>query len=493
MRFRIFTALFLSAVILFAPVQNCFAARFPKTPSTLVELSHELQESYLRLFRISPSLHFTTDQINQMRELLNKQQNECTGAMKHAADHYKSQINKTEAHLRKVSATLSDARRHGIHCKIQNLRYEHAQASVLAQHAIPIAYANEEAKLDLIEHWPSDLKTIKQDIASGSYHNRRWGNVQDIGKRTIVPGQQDDLKMGEEAVKQFKESGLEPPVLKDRKILTYVNTLAQQVAMHSDLKVTLHLTVLNTKQINAFSFPGGFVFIDRGLLDNVDDAAELAGVIGHEIGHVVCRHAHKKMEHEEIANIFMQGAAVAASILVPGSSSVGGYLATQYALQYGFYGAGMLLNLGLLGVSREYELQADQLGIQYAWNAGYDPSGFIRFFDKLATKVGYVQGVGWFYDHPPFYTRMLDAEREIMFLPKNQDLIVTSSAFKQMKQELAAYEAKNGINTKTPKALPYERVKGCTKPRKFGYDHMQPVQSLCSSIGHRGSIGSNRD
>ncbi|MEJ2006538.1 MAG: M48 family metalloprotease [Acidobacteriota bacterium] len=473
-------AILLTEVILFVPAGTCLAASFPRTPSNLTELGHELQKSYLKLFRISPSLHFTSDQINQMRNLLHNQQSECTGAMKKRADRYKAEIRHDENHLQRVSATIANSQRHNIHCKIQNLRYERAQASVLAQHAIPIAYANEEAKLDLIQNWPSDLQKIKQEIASGAYLHRRWGDVQDIGKRTIVPGQQDDIRVGEEAVKQFKASGLMPPVLKDPQIVDYVNKVAQQVALHSDLKVVLHLTVLDTKQINAFSFPGGYVFVDRGLLNATDDSSELAGVIGHEIGHVVCRHAHRKMEHEKIAGIFMEGAAAAASILIPGAGSIGGYLAEQYAFQYGFYGAGMLLNLAMLGVSRDYELQADQLGIQYAWNAGYDPTGFIRFFDKMATKVGYVQGVGWFYDHPPFYTRMLDAEREIMFLPKKQDLEINSKNFENMKKELARYMSRKNEQAKKH-VLPYVRAKGCSAPQKFGYKHNEPIQRLCSS------------
>lgn len=467
-------------MVLFLPAGNYYAATFPKTPHYLTKLSHELQKSYLTLFRISPSLHFTSDQINQMQDLLQKQQSECVGAMKHEQDKYKAEISHLESHLQKVTATISKKQRHNIHCKIQNLRYERAQAAVLAEHAIPIAYANEKAKLNLIEHWPSDLKKIKAEIASGAYRHRRWGNVQDIGKRTIVPGQEKDVKVGEKAVRQFKASGLMPPVLKNVRIYDYVNRVGQQVAMHSDMKVPLHLTILNTKQINAFSFPGGFVFVDRGLLDAADNSSELAGVIGHEIGHVVCRHAHRKMEHRKLASIFMEGAAVAASVLIPGANTIGGYLAQQYAFQYGFYGAGMLLNLALLGVSREYELQADQLGIQYAWNAGYDPTGFIKFFDKLATKVGYVQGVGWFHTHPPFYTRMRDAMREIMFLPKKRELRINSKAFKNMKKELARYEAKNHLKTKH-KVLPYEHVKGCSKPRKIGYNRKQPIQKVCSS------------
>ena len=83
-----------------------------------------------------------------------------------------------------------------------------------------------------------------------------------------------------------------------------------------------------------------------------------------------------------------------------------------------------VLNLNLLGVSRDYELEADQLGMQYAWNSSYDPSGFIRFFDKIATREGYVNGASWFCTHPPFYQGMVDARREIMFMPAKPDLIV---------------------------------------------------------------------
>ena len=111
--------------------------------------------------------------------------------------------------------------------------------------------------------------------------------------------------------------------------------------------------------------------------------------------------------------------------------------ALYYAIQYGFYGLGLVLNLELLGVSRDYELEADQLGVQYAWNAGYDPSGFIRFFDKIATREGYVNSASWFRTHPPFYQRMVDTRREIMFLPEQPEMIVQTSAFDQMKKELA--------------------------------------------------------
>ena len=141
-----------------------------------------------------------------------------------------------------------------------------------------------------------------------------------------------------------------------------------------------------------------------------------------------------------------------------------------------------MLSLNLLGVSRDYELQADQLGVQYTWNAGYDPTGFIRFFDKIATKKGYVEGVSWFRTHPPFYTRMLDAEREIMFMPKKSGYIVTTTAFQQMKKELAKVEKAAAKDEKNkPSLYDFAKDEGCPVPKKIEFEPGQPIEQLCHS------------
>jgi predicted Zn-dependent protease len=207
------------------------------------------------------------------------------------------------------------------------------------------------------------------------------------------------------------------------------------------------------------SYTNAAEFVERGLLEQADDESELAGVLAHEIGHDVARHAHKLMKKATIADIFFQGAEIAALILTGGAVGIG----TYYALQYGFYGLGLVLDLKLLGVSREYELEADQLGIQYTWNTGYDPSGFVRFFDKMATQEGCVNGVGWFYDHPPFYQRMVDAERETMFLPERGQLAEQTSAFEQMKKELMGVKQQADKEEKDKPSLLLPE-KGCPAP-----------------------------
>ncbi|HYY72780.1 MAG TPA: M48 family metalloprotease, partial [Candidatus Bathyarchaeia archaeon] len=450
----------------------------PLVHSIFTPLQKDLQKPYLDLFREAPELEYSPAQIQQMRDYVNEAKDYCVTQFKQRHNQLHAQMEQAQKDLKENTSHLSDPARHNLHCKIQNLRAEANQDDMLANHAIPVAYENKEAKLDLIQRWPADLTNIRAQLADGAYLSRRWGDVKDIGFRQIEPGQKDDIKAGQDAIKQMKLSGLMPKELDDPAIVNYVTGVAQKVAAHSDLHVPLHVTVLNSKEINAFALPGGFLFIERGLLDAADDESELAGVIGHELGHDVARHGHRLMKRATIESIFYQAAEVAAVVLTGGVAGIG----TYYALQYGFYGLGLVLDLQLLGVSREYELEADQLGLQYAWNSGYDPNGFIRFFDKMATKEGYVNGVSWFRTHPPFYERMVNAEREMMFLPKKQNLIVQTDAFLKMKKELSKVTAKAKNEEKNqPSLLATEQ--GCPAPHKYEYKTGEPIEDLCSLPG----------
>jgi predicted Zn-dependent protease len=166
----------------------------------------------------------------------------------------------------------------------------------------------------------------------------------------------------------------------------------------------------------------------------------LAGVIAHEIAHVTARHGARLMKKANIYNYLFQVAQVAAMIFTGGTVGAG----TYYALQYGFFGLGMVLNLTLLGVSRDFEEEADQLGAQYAWNAGYDPKGFVSFFDKMASEKGYVQSASFFRTHPPFYERIVSTFSEIEYLPPKRDLAVDSTAFRQIKEQLSKVQEQDG-------------------------------------------------
>jgi len=446
-----------------------------KPPTQVFEpLQEELKKSYLTLFETASKLEYSDSQILKMQEYLKQAQDYCVGRFEGVSSEYERRVEDAQKALKK--SNVSDEERHNLHCRIQDARALKAQADVISQHAIPVAYDNKQAKLELIQKWPAQLKEIQQSIADGTYKNRRWADVQDIGFREIEKDQKDDIKLGQEAIRDLKQSGLMPKEIEDEAVVSYVKRIGQKIASNSDLQVPLQITVLNSKEINAFALPGGFVFIERGILESVDDESQLAGVIAHEMSHAVARHGHKLMTKATIASIVYQAAQVAAVILTGGAAGIG----TYYALQYGFYGLGLTLNLTLLGVSRDFEQQADQLGIQYAWKAGYDTSGFIRFFDKMATKEGYVNGASWFRSHPPFYQRMVVSEREIMYLPKQQNAIVNTTEFAAMKQSLAKVSVKAEEESKGKPSL-VSPEQGCPAPSKLLYEADQPIETICST------------
>jgi hypothetical protein len=434
-----------------------------------------LQNPYHELFDQAPGLEFSEAQIAAMRKYLDESRDQCVRRLKRRADDLDKQLRTTQATLKASTARIDDAQRKATHCRIQNLRALASQARVLAEHAIPVAYENRKAKLDLIEKWPEELKRIKAEIAAGTQYQRKWGDVKDIGFRDLMPGQENDIKDGQEAVRQMKIAGLMPPEIEDAAVRRYVTTLAERIGKHSDLRVPLKVTLLNSKEINAFALPGGFLFVQRGLLEAVENESQLAGVLAHEIAHVTARHGHKLMKRATIASILYQTAQIAAIILTGGAATIG----TYYALQYGFYGLGLVLSLDMLGVSREFELEADQLGVQYAWNSGLDPNGFIRFFDKMATTEGYVNGLSWFRTHPPFYQRMVHTKREIMFLPRKDGLAENSNEFDRMKVALAKVTAQAAEEEKDRPSL-LAPVQGCAAPEKIEYKPGQPIEALCS-------------
>lgn len=480
MIFKRFVAVLLCELLVLLPATAGQAQQAPQAspqPAEKTALRQYLQKSYLELFELTPMPSFTAAEIQAQREALKKGENFCVKGFKDRAKAYQNQIEAVRTNLKKTTATIPEAERKNAHCSIQNLDLLKSESDVLAGHAIPTAYDNLSAKLDLIEQWPATQRQIQQELASGSYTTRRWADVKDIGFREIERGQQDDIKDGQKAVEEMKRIGLMPPAVEDKAIQEYVNSVAQRVAQHSDLKVPLHVEVLQSREINAFALPGGYLFIERGLLEAADDESELAGVIAHEIAHDTARHGHKLMKRATIAGIFYQAAQVAAMVLTGGVASIGMY----YALQYGFYGLGLVLNLKLLGVSRDYELEADQLGTQYAWSAGYDPSGFIRFFDKMATKKGYVNSVSWFRTHPPFYNRMVQTQREIMFLERKPTAIMQTSAFERMKKDLIPISAKAEKEEANAPSLRISRQEGCEPPQKLEYKADQPIEQLCAA------------
>jgi len=201
--------------------------------------------------------------------------------------------------------------------------------------------------------------------------------------------------------------------------------------------------------------------VNLGLINKAGNESELAGVLAHEIAHAAARHGAKLQKRANIANILMQAAQVAAVIFTGGVAGIG----TYYALQYGFYGLGMVMDLTLLGVSRDFEMEADQLGVQYAWRAGFDPRGFVTFFDKMASEEGYVKSASFFRTHPPFYDRIVTTFSELEFLPPKANLRMDSSDFTAAKHRVAVVLSKRKVEDENRPTL--HQVPECpTRPGK---------------------------
>jgi len=256
-------------------------------------------------------------------------------------------------------------------------------------------------------------------------------------------------KMGQDAIREMKTQKLMPPEVEDKELTGYVQNLSQEIANNSDLRIPIKVTLLDSMEINAFALPGGFLFVNTGLINKAETESELVGVLAHETAHAAARHGARLMKRATIANIIFQAAQIGAIIFTGGVAGIG----TYYALQYGFYGLGMILDLSLLGVSRDYEAEADQLGAQYAWHTGYDPRGFITFFDKMANEEGYARGASFFRTHPPFIGRIISTFSEITYLPPENEQRVDSSKFTEAKQRVAELIRKREEEEKTRPSL----------------------------------------
>jgi Zn-dependent protease with chaperone function len=415
-----------------------------------------LKKPYLELLELAPTLRFTSSQFDQVRNRLENEEKAKKDQLKSKEENFEKQIKAAQEQLKQLNAKAaieteeSKTQRQAIHCQIQNYQDELAKTKIERQTGVPVEYENYNAKLDFLEKWPAAKREIAQMIATNQAHARKWGDAQDIGFRTIEDKQEDDIKAGQEAVQQLKQFGMLPKEIEDPVITEYVNRIAQNIVRNSDLKVPLHLTVLNSKEVNAFALPGGFLFVNRGLLEETQSEAQLAGVIAHEISHDVARHGHRLMKRATIASVIYQAAQVAALIFTGGAAGIG----TYYALQYGFQGLGMVLSLQLLGV-------------QYLWKSGYNPEGFIQFFDIMASKEGYVEKTSFFRTHPAFYDRIITSYREISFLPKLEQAVDNTSEFQSVKAHLKEIVKNLDAEDKDRPTL-IKREKGCeeTNPEK---------------------------
>ena len=209
----------------------------------------------------------------------------------------------------------------------------------------------------------------------------------------------------------------------DPVITEYVNRVGQNVVLHSDAKIPFTIKVIDSDEVNAFALPGGFFYVNKGLLLAADNEAEIAGVMAHEIAHVAARHA---MENIAKANLW-QGLAIAGSIFLGG---IPGLIYQNTA------------GLGLAALfskfSRSAETEADRLGTQYLYAAGYDPNAMATMFEKLASKNKKKPGflAKTFSSHPQSIER-LEASRVLVGrFPEREEYVLSTSEFQRVKGRL---------------------------------------------------------
>jgi peptidase M48-like protein len=411
--------------------------------SFMTTASEMIRKSYLELFELKDLGKFSASEINGIEAQLKKEQAAEDNRLKKEEDRIKKETDAARERLKQLNKKASrddssaTAQRTQLHCEVLRLEDQLRKTNLQREKGVPIAYQNKFAKLDLIQKWPALRQEIERNIEVGQARQRRFGDIDDIGVRdlgieNLAEKQQSDIKTGKEAIDEMKRQGLMPKEVEDKDTGKYIQSLAEGIARNSDLRIPLKVTLLDSMEINAFALPGGFLFVNSGLVNKAESESELVGVMAHEIAHAAARHGARLMKRAQIASIFFQSAQVAAIIFTGGAASIGSY----YALQYGFYGLGMVLELTLLGVSRDYESEADQLGAQYAWQAGYDPKGFITFFDKMANEEGYVRSASFFRTHPPFLERIMSTFSEITYLPPRKELRMDSSAFHDAKERM---------------------------------------------------------
>jgi len=268
-----------------------------------------------------------------------------------------------------------------------------------------------------------------------------WQDVDSIGNRNVGKGLdmyslETEIAMGKQAAQEVERTS---KLVDDPIVVEYINRVGQNLVRNSDAKVPFTIKVIDSDVINAFALPGGFFYVNSGLILAADSEAELAGVMGHEIAHVCARHATKNATKMEI----MQLATIPLILLGPGGWA-----------GYGIYeGSQLALPLSYLKFSRDDERQADYLGLQYMYKAGYDPNAFVSFFEKIEAEdkrnPGTIPKI--FADHPPTPDRMEAAQREIAtILPPRDQYIVTTSEFDMVKARLRRIENRQKVQENKP-------------------------------------------
>ena len=256
--------------------------------------------------------------------------------------------------------------------------------------------------------------------------NRNVGCGRGVGNWYTVEGQ---VARGRVFAQQIEA---QIKLVNDPVVTEYVNRIGQNLVRNSDAQVPFTIKVIDSDVVNAMALPGGFFYVNSGLILAADEEAEMAGVMAHEIAHVAACHYAREMTRAQL----MQMASIPL-IFIGGAIGYGAYEAS-----------GLAIPMTFLKFSRTFEAQADYLGVQYMYRAGYDPSAFVSFFEKLQAmekkKPGTISKA--FDTHPQTADRIEKSQEEIRkILPSKQQYIVTTSEFDEVKARLASIENRHKV------------------------------------------------
>jgi len=283
---------------------------------------------------------------------------------------------------------------------------------------------------------PSPGEALDPHIKKGSEDDVDAVGTRNIGGRGMGNWYSTDweIRNGKQYSMEIEKQS---HLVTDPVVVEYINRVGQNIVKNSDCKVPFTIKVLDADEINAMALPGGFFYVNSGLILAADEEAEIAGVMAHEIAHVCAHHAAREMTKMN----YMQIGSVPLMI----------FAQTSWTM-YGIYEASQLaVPLTFLQFSRNYEAEADYLGLQYMYKSGYDPQAFIAFFEKIDALEKHKPGIisKAFSDHPPTPDRIAHSEDEIAtIMPPRPDYVVTTSEFDDVKGRLARIQNKRKITDK---------------------------------------------
>jgi hypothetical protein len=283
---------------------------------------------------------------------------------------------------------------------------------------------------------PKGEPPIQEPEPSKVKHDGGEDDVDAIGNRNVGGrgigdwySLETEIRMGKQYAMQVENS---VKMVQDPVVNEYVNRIGQNLVRNSDAKVPFTIKVIDSDEVNAFALPGGFFYVNSGLILAADEEAELAGVMAHEISHVAARHGMRQMTRANIAQL-----ATIPLIFVGGG------------IGYGIYeAAGLGLPLTFMKFQRNFEAEADYLGLQYMYKTGYDPQAFISFFEKIQAKEKKKPGTiaKAFASHPQTPDRIAASQKEIAtILPARPQYIVSTSEFDDVKARLATIENRHKV------------------------------------------------